>query len=550
MVQRDDKQRVDPQQQGGGGPGTGGSLSRRQLLAGGTVAGLGVLAGAGVIGYAWPRPAAGGSSTTSVASSGASSGAGAGTQQSAGVHYFVSRQDLQPPVLAADVVSTPSGLPEYVFLANKPYKGGYQVGQCGLLIAGRDGDVTWFSPIASGQVLDFNVQSYRGANVLTWWHGTTGAAFGQGTCYIADSSYTQIAAVQCGNGLKADMHEFNITAQGTALIDSYQPRQNVDLTAVGGKANGAALSGVVQEIDIATGEVIFQWSSLDHVPISETQATLSGTGTADNPFDYFHINSIDVAADGDLLVSSRNTWTVYKIGRHDGQIKWRLGGKKSNFTLGPGVQFHWQHHVRAHGINDHGEDILTIFDNGSSPPLEPQSRGLLLNLDTKTMRATLQFAYTSPVHPLADNQGSIQLLPGNGAFVGWGAEPYYTEFDADGTVLMNGQLPMGDQSYRAFTYDWTGQPKDRPAVVVELNVARAAAVYVSWNGATEVQTWRVHAGKRESSLSVVATQPRTSFETVIAADSTGPYFMVTAHDASGKQIGQSAVVEKKGLTGA
>ena len=322
----------------------------------------------------------------------------------------------------------------------------------------------------------------------------------------------------------------------------------MDLTAVGGKANAVALSGVVQEIDIATGEVIFEWSSLDHVPISETQATLSGTGTADEPFDYFHINAIDVAPDGDLLVSSRNTWTIYKIGRHDGQVKWRLGGKKSNFTLGPGVQFHWQHDVRAHGTNDQGEDILTIFDNGSSPALEPQSRGLLLNLDTRAMHATLQFAFTNPARPLADNQGSVQLLPGNRAFVGWGAEPYYTEFDADGTVLMNGQLPMGDQSYRAFTYDWTGQPKDRPAVVVKANPARAAAVYVSWNGATAVETWQVHAGKRESSLSVVATQPRTSFETVIAADSTGPYFMVTAHDASGRQIGQSAVVETKGLT--
>jgi hypothetical protein len=546
MVQRQDKQRVGPELRREDGPGTDGSLSRRQLLAGGTVVGLSALAGAGIIGYAWPRSSASGTSGTS-GGTGSSAGSSS-TGQPNGVHSFVSRPDLQPPVLAVDVVSSPSGLPEYVFLGNKPYEAGSGVAQSGLLIASRGGDTTWFSPVASGQVLDFNVQSYQGKNMLTWWYGETGASYGQGTCYIADSSYTTITTVQCGNGLKADMHEFNITSQGTALIDAYQTRKNVDLTAVGGKPHGVALSGVVQEIDIATGDVIFEWSSLDHVPISETQNTLSGSGTAENPFDYFHINAIDVAPDGDLLVSSRNTWTIYKIGRHDGQIKWRLGGKKSNFTLGPGVLFHWQHDVRAHGTNDQGEDILTVFDNGSSPALEPQSRGLLLNLDTEKMQATLQFAFTNPAHPLADNQGSVQLLPGNRAFVGFGAEPYYTEFDADGTVLMNGQLPMGDQSYRAFTYDWTGQPKDQPAVVVKANAARAAAVYVSWNGATEVDTWQVYAGKRESSLSVVATQPRASFETVIAADSTGPYFMVTAHDASGKQIGQSAVVKRKGLT--
>ncbi len=545
MVQRQRKQRVDLEQRSGAGPQTGRSLSRRHLLAaGGAVAGLGALAGAGAIGYAWPRSSATG---LSGASNGTGSSAANGAQQSNGVHSFVSRPDLQPPVLAVDVAGSPPGLPQYVLLGNKPYQSG-EVGQSGLLIASRDGDITWFSPIASGQVTDFNVQSYRGKNMLTWWHGQTGASYGQGTCYIADSSYTTVATVQCGNGLQADMHEFNITAQGTALVDAYQTRHNVDLTAVRGKANGVALSGVVQEIDIATGDVIFEWSSLDHVPISETLATLSGTGTAQEPFDYFHINAIDVAADGDLLVSSRNTSTIYKVGRRDGQIKWRLGGKKSDFTLGAGVQFYWQHDVRAHGTNGQGQDILTIFDNGSSPALQPQSRGLILNLDTTKMQATLQFAFTSPARLLADNQGSVQLLPGNRAFIGWGAEPYYTEFDADGTVLMNGQLPIGDQSYRTFTYDWTGQPTDQPAVVVQSNAARAAAVYVSWNGATEVATWRVHAGKRESSLSVVATQPRTSFETVIAADSTGPYFMVTAHDSAGKQIGQSAVVKRKGLT--
>ena len=173
--------------------------------------GVGALAGAGAIGYAWPRSSAGGKPTTSVPSP----SAGTSTQQANGVHSFVSRPDLQPPVLAVDVASSPSGLPGYVFLANKPYASGTQVGQVGPLVAARDGDITWFSPVASGQVLDFNVQSYKGENVLTWWHGETGASYGQGTCYIADSSYTQIATVQCGNGLKADMHEFNITAQGT-----------------------------------------------------------------------------------------------------------------------------------------------------------------------------------------------------------------------------------------------------------------------------------------------------------------------------------------------
>jgi hypothetical protein len=508
-------------------PGERGDVSRRNLLlGGGTVVGLAALTGAGRMGYTWARHED--RRSVEVAEK-------AGATPGSEVHSFLSRPDLRPPVLAVDVVSTPAGVPPYVFLANKPYIG-RPIGQRGLLIAERGGDVAWFSP--QTQVWDFNVQSYKGKPVLTWWHGRTGAIYGRGNCYIADSSYAQIAEVKCGNGLMADMHEFNLTSQGTALVDAYMPRK-ADMSSVGGKKNGVVAAGVVQEIDIATGDVIFEWNSLDHVPLTESMSMpANGSGTSDSPYDYFHINSIDVAWDGDLLVSSRNAWAVYKVGRRDGQVKWRLGGKNSSFAMGPGARFYHQHHVRSAGSG-----VITIFDNGASPQKEPQSRGIIVKLDLTKMTATLQQAFTSPGKLLADNQGSMQLLPGDRALVGWGAEPYYTEFDSDGSVIMSGQLPNRDQSYRAFTGDWAGYPADKPAVALRANPSRGTAVYVSWNGATEVATWRVLAGKHPSSLAAVATQPRNGFETVIVADSKGPYFAVAAHDASGQQLGESAVAK-------
>ena len=507
----------------------GGHLTRRELLVGGGVAGLGFLSLAGIVGYAWPR--------SSATTSGHAAQPAAGQSPASGsAHSYVTRPDLRPAVLSVRVSGSPSGVPPYILLANKPYKGP-PIGQPGLMIAQRDGELVWFSPVTDGQVMDFNVQSYKGKPVLTWWQGGIGGTFGEGNCYIADSSYAVIATVKAGHGLKADMHEFNLTDQGTALITAYRQR-SANLSAVGGKTAGAVWSGVVQEIDVATGEVVFEWNSLDHVPVTETKQSLTG-GTPDKPFDYFHINSIAVAPDGDLLISARNTWAVYKVGRRDGTVRWRLGGKRSDFTIGPGAQFYWQHHARAHGT-----DLLTVFDDGSSPAEEPQSRGLLLRLDTAGKQVTLEHAYTHPAGLLADNQGSIQLLPGNRVFVGWGAEPYYTEFEADGSILLDGQLPIGDQSYRAFTADWTGHPTDRPAVVVKTNPARGSAMYVSWNGATEVAAWRAHAGKNASSLSPVAVQARAGFETVIAANSTGPYFAVTAHDSTGKLVGQSVTVDR------
>jgi hypothetical protein len=500
--------------------------SRRSVLLGGGVVGLAALAGAGRMGYAWARH------EDRLSVEAARKAAATPVRD---VHSFLSRPDLRPPILTVDVESSPAGAPPYVFLANKPYIG-RPVGQRGLLIAERAGDIAWFKP--ETQVWDLNVQSYKGKPVLTWWHGRTGHIFGRGNCYIADSSYNQIAEVKCGNGLMADMHEFNLTAQGTALIDAYKP-QKTDMRSVGGKKNAVVAAGVVQEIDIATGDVVFEWNSLDHVPLTEAMGKpAKGAGTPDNPYDYFHINSIDVAWDGDLLVSSRNAWAVYKIGRRDGQIKWRLGGKHSNFTMGPGANFSHQHHVRSAGTG-----LITIFDNAATPQEEPQSRGLVVKLDLTNMTATLRQAFTSPSKLLADNQGSMQLLPGGGAFVGWGAEPYYTEFDADGSVTMNGQLPNRDQSYRTFAGDWAGHPTDKPAVALRANPSRGTAVYVTWNGATEVATWRVLAGKHRSSLAEVAAQPRNGFETMIVANSAGPYFAVAAHDASGKILGESAVTK-------
>jgi hypothetical protein len=191
-----------------------------------------------------------------------------------------------------------------------------------------------------------------------------------------------------------------------------------------------------------------------------------------------------------------------------------------------------------------GPDTLTLFDNASAPPEEKRSRALVLHVGTGAMRVTLRRAFTHPAGLLADNQGSMQLLPDGRAFVGWGAQPYFSEFAANGELLMNGQFPLNDQSYRAFTSSWTGHPPGRPAVVVLSNPARGSAVHVSWNGATEVETWAVLAGKSPSALAAAGSQPRGGFETVISVNSEGPYFAVTAHHASGRQLGRSATVKR------
>jgi hypothetical protein len=512
--------------------------TRRQVLqrGGAAAAGAAGLGLAGWAGYAWPRPAAVTSART-VAGHRAASHPAAQHAGEPAIDHFVSRPDIQPPAVAVTrALGAGASRPPYIFIAPRGYTA-KSVGQSGLMILDRDGQLVWFGPPVGGTPLNFARQVYRGKPVITWSAGyvnAVGVTFGKS--YIADSSYRVIATVEAGHGAVTDLHEFSLTPHDTALIAAHR-KVPADLSPLGGPAKGVVWGSVAQEIDVATGNVLFEWNSIDHVPLSESYQPLAG-GTAAMPYDYFHINSVALAPDGDLIISSRNTWTVYKVAR-SGAIRWRLGGKKSDFRMGPGAVFHWQHDAR---MPEPG--LLTVFDNGSSPPKEAQSRALLLHVDDKAKRVTLEHAYQHPAGLLADNQGSVQLLPDGRAFVGWGAQPYFSEFARDGRLLLDGELPLNDQSYRAFTFDWSGHPAGKPAVVVHPNPARGSAVHVSWNGATEVETWRVLAGRNQSALAAAGSQQRAGFETMISVNSKGPYFAVTAHDRAGRQIGRSATVRR------
>ncbi len=456
--------------------------------------------------------------------------------RAADVQHFVSRPDLTPPVVHIRHERPGAGAPGHFFIT--PGTGG--PGQGGAMICDYNGGLVWFSPSTSHtSKLDFNRQTYRGQPVLTWYEGPVINGHGEGVAVIADSSYRPIHTISAGPGLKVDLHEFVITPQDTALITSFRTAP-ADLSALGGPASGKVWAGVVQEIDIATGRVLFHWDSLDHVEVTETYKTLAGAGTEANPFDYFHINSIAIAPDGDLIISARNTWAVYKVTRPGGAIVWRLGGRKSSFAMGPGTRFYWQHDARPHGNSS-----LSLFDDGATPKEERQSRGIFLNLDTATMRATLARQYVHPAPLLAGAMGNTQLLSNGNVLVGWGTEPYFSEFTHGGKLVRNGRLPASDASYRVFVQGWSGQPTGHPAAAARSRAAGGTTVHASWNGATTVATWAVLAGRSPSSLRKVATARRAGFETAITTRHSGPYFAAEARGSRGQVLARSAAVKRR-----
>ncbi len=420
--------------------------------------------------------------------------------------------------------------PGYVFLAPKK-----DVDQAGPLILDDRGQVVWFDPLPTHGVTDFRVQTYRGRPVLTWWQGQSDKGIGNGHYVIMDDRYRRIATVRAGNGLHGDIHEFLITPENTALITIYRELP-YDLGPWGGEKEGALDEGVVQEIDIATGRVVFEWHSADHVDPTESYESLPEDAS---PWDYFHVNSIEPDGPGRLLVSARHTHAVYSIRKSDGTVLWRMGGKESDFTMGPGTRFAWQHDARRQP-----DGSITLFDNAASDPGKARSKVLVLRVDEQRRTVTLARSFVRSPPLLSTSQGNAQSLPGGHVFVGWGSKPLATEFDRSGNVVFDLRFGVGRvDSYRAFRFSWKGLPTTRPALALRPAGDRTT-VYASWNGATEVARWRILAGDDASHLSPVLTVAKNGFETHVTVSSTAETFAVEALAAGGIVLGRSAPVDR------
>jgi hypothetical protein len=324
-------------------------------------------------------------------------------------------------------------------------------------ILNSQGDVVWFQAVPAGEeAADFRAQTYDGQPVLTWWQGTGLGGQSSGTDYIYNDHYQQIATVNAGNGLSADGHEFLITPWNTALILSYQTT-TANLTSIGGPADQTVIDGVVQEIDISTGQVLFQWNSADHVPYGQSEQPLPAS--ASDPWDWFHINAVKLDSDGNLLVDARDTWTTYKVSLATGNIIWQLGGKDSSFTLqaapgqtldSAGEIFSWQHDPESIG-----NDEYTFFDNESSgTPNLPYSRAVTVKLNEWNHTATLISSDNQPEGLSAASQGNAQTTADGNLFVGWGILPYISEFSPSGQLLFNAEFPAGVNTYRAYLLPW------------------------------------------------------------------------------------------------
>ena len=444
------------------------------------------------------------------------------------VQRHTTRPDLVPP--AVTVTTAKAGrAPGYVFLAPKGGRG-----QEGVMIIDDRGELVWFKPVPRNRIAtDFRVQTYEGKPVLTWWQGGLIVGDGRGYGVIYDDRYRPVRRVHAGNGYDMDLHEFSLTPHGTALVIAYD-RVHQDLRSLGGPRDAVVIDGVVQEIDIKTGLVLFEWHSIGNVGLDEGKVPLPKRDGGE--YDYMHLNSVALDDDGNFIISARNTSGIYKVERTGAKLAWRLGGTKSSFKMGRGTNTAWQHDALP---QDDG--TLLTFDNGSSPPVHKTSRALRLRLDEGAKTATLVSAFEHPRKLLASTQGSVQPLPNGNLFVGWGSQRWFTEFDRDGNVVFDGQLARGNDGYRVFRMPWEGRPAQAPKAIVRRSGDRVSA-RVSWNGATGVARWELLAGADASSLAPVTSTPSAGFETAVSATTTAPLVALRAYDTNGTALATSPPV--------
>ncbi len=405
------------------------------------------------------------------------------------------------------------------------------VGTDGPLIVDDAGEPVWFRPDTGLQVANLQVSEYRGQPVLLWWEGTTNGGIGSGEIVMADATYQEIARLQAANGRTIDLHECQITPQGTPLVfaDAVVPAASViGSEGVSSPVPAQVMYCAIQEIDIASGALLWEWHTVDHIALDESVVQ----PTKDEIYDYVHANSIDLEADGSLLVSARNTSALYKIDRQSGEIVWRLGGRRSDFAMGPGTAFGYQHDARRRP-----DGTLTLFDDETPPT---PARGLVLRLDEQAMTASLVAAYPHPGGLTVTSQGNLQTLPNGDVFVGWGAAPYCSEFGPGGDLRFDATYPAAKQSYRVFRQPWVGRPSDSPAIAVEREATGALTVFASWNGATEIDRWEILAGSEPSAMTSVAVAPSSGFETAILVVTAAPLLRARALDPTGAFLGASA----------
>ncbi|MEO3750364.1 arylsulfotransferase family protein [Streptomyces sp. B6B3] len=374
----------------------------------------------------------------------------------------------------------------------------------------QEGELVWWSSPAEERAhFDMEPITWQGEPALMMWDGRFGGPSDNPPRYvILDDSYQEVASFAMTDQYRTDGHDAELSEDGSHILLMTYVAVPYDLSEWGGPADARVVDTVVQERDTETGEVTFEWSALDHVPVDETLDPITPEQPPGGVFDLFHFNSLDYDSDGNMLFSARSTSTVYKVDHDNGEILWRLGGENNDFDFAdPADMPSAQHDARR--LPD---GRISVFDNGNyrEPPF---SRASYYELDEENMTGELVEAILPAEQIFAGFAGSVRELGNDRQLVTFGATGTIKEFD-DGEEVFTAELEDRYLTYRAELADWHATPTTEPDVALGVPSEEGTqTMYMSWNGATDVAGWLIEAGPSEDELYTVGYADRAGFET-------------------------------------
>lgn len=482
--------------------------------------------------------------------------ANAQSNDSSPVSFFHSRPDLLAPALNVTSSNLSAVSPGYVFMAP------YQALQAGPYIYDKMGNLVWsgYAEVGAYNAHNFYPCPYKGQNALCMFQGNQLSGYARGHAVILNQDYQIIDTISSAGGVvPADQHEFKMTAGGeTALITVYQ-QIAWDLSRIGLTRNqGWVMDSIFQEINMTDGSVIFDWSSLNNVDpytsyVYPKSSDISGDGLGpQTAWDYFHMNSVDKSnLTGNYIISARHMSTIYNINATDGSIIWRLqAGGDSDFAC-TDFNFSYQHDAQI--VAENATSItLSMYDNASNNfnKTSDQSSGKILTIDYNSKTASLSAPLT--VFPgtkniLSASQGNTQVLSNGNIFHGWGDWPLFSEHTPDGNAVWTANIGPNQgevMNYRAFSGEWYSIPSTTvPALwTFSKNTDALVAMYVSWNGCTEVMTWTFYgANDYYDTFTKIGGTSKNGFETIYQSETHYIYTFAEAIGYDGSSLRNSSI---------
>jgi hypothetical protein len=281
-----------------------------------------------------------------------------------------------------------------------------------------------------------------------------------GKVFVMDATFAVIDSFSCGNGYFTDPHDARLLPNGHALLMSYDP-EPVDMSQVvaGGNPNATVIGLILQEVDDQQN-VYFQWRSWDHFQITDT----AHEDLTAARIDYVHGNAIEIDADGNLLISSRHLDEITKIDRVTGDVLWRWGGRRNEFTfVGDTLHFNYQHAIRLIANGDY-----TLWDNGNYH-IPQFSRAVEYKLDQAARTAELIWEHREDPDVFGGAMGYVQRLDSGNTLIAMGAgKPDIFEVTPQGTKVTQLTLPDGIFSYRAYRFPLPVAPPPSDTRTVQL----------------------------------------------------------------------------------